>query len=109
MKLTILERITLAQILPTESSYVTLKIISELKMDLSFSEAEHKQYNIKEVPDADGKKGIITWDESAQLVVKEVVIGAKAKEIICDALKRLDKAGKINVQNSTLYEKFMMS
>lgn len=109
MKLTILERITLAQILPAESSYITLKIIDQLRQDLWFSEKELKEYNIKETPGVDGREGQITWDNKAQLAVTDIEIGAKAREVICEALKQLDEAGKINAQNSILYEKFMTS
>ena len=110
MKLTILERITLAQVLPRESNYVTLKIINELRMELGFSEKEIKTYGIKEVPGIDGQEGQIKWnDKYSKLATKEVAIGVVAREVICESFKRLDKAKKINAQNSTLYEKFMMS
>jgi len=105
MKLTILERITLAQVLPRESNYVTLKIINDLRMELGFSEKEIKTYGIEEVPDKDQ----IKWNNKYETATKEITVGAVAREVICESFKRLDKAKKINAQNSSLYEKFMMS
>jgi hypothetical protein len=99
MKLSILDRITLLGILPpTEGNYITFKILAQLKTDLSFSEIELKELNIHE---ADGR---IYWDKS---IDKEIEVGDKAKEIICDSLKKLDEAGKINEQNVSLYERFI--
>jgi hypothetical protein len=98
MKLNVLERITLLGLLPAESSYVTFKLILDLKGSLGFNEKDIKEFGIME------KDGRITWKNSAE---KDIEVGEKAKEIIHDALKKLDEQGKINEQNITLFEKFM--
>jgi hypothetical protein len=99
MKLNVLERVTLLGILPTEGSYITFKLLTNLKSELSFSEVELKEFDIKE---SDGR---IFWTKSED---KEIEIGDKAKEIIKEALKKLDEAGKINEGNASLYERFMI-
>ena len=98
MKLNVLERITLLQILPTEGSYITFKILIDLKAKLAFNEKEIKEFKIEE------KDGRVTWRKSEE---KEIVIGEKAGDIVVEALKKLDDAGKINDQNIVLYEKFI--
>jgi hypothetical protein len=98
MKFNVLDRVTLLGILPAEGNYLTYKIVSELKLKLSFSEDDIKNFNIRE---ADGK---ILWDGSED---KEIEIGDKAKEVIKESLIRLDKAGKINQYNAPLYERFV--
>jgi hypothetical protein len=98
MKLNVLERITLLQVLPTEGSYITFQILISLKKSLSFTEKEIKEFNINE------KEGRVTWKKSED---KEIEVGEKATDIIKTALEKLDKEGKINEQNITLYEKFI--
>ena len=98
MKLNVLERITLLQLLPTEGSYITFNILIDLKAKLAFNEKEIKEFKIEE------KDGRVTWRKSEE---KEIVIGEKANEIVVEALKKLDDAGKINDQNIVLYEKFI--
>lgn len=98
MKFSVLDRVTLLGILPAEGNYLTFKIVSDLKLKLSFSEADIKDFNIRE------SEGRIFWDKSED---KEIEIGDKAKEIIKESLKRLDEAGKINEHNAPLYERFI--
>ena len=94
------ERITLLQILPKEGSYLTIKILMDLKANLAFTEKE-----IKDCGMSDQKKNMtISWKKS---VDKDIEIGAKATEIICDVLKKIDEEGKVNEQNITLFEKFI--
>jgi hypothetical protein len=99
MKLHVGERIALMKILPKEGNYVTFKILIELKSALSFTEAEHKLYKMIE------KNGIISWGSSKE---KDINIGDKASEIICQALKVLDETGKIDANTFGLYEKFVV-
>ena len=100
MELNVLERIMLLAALPVEGNYLTFKILMELKATVSFNEEEIKEFDIKETG------GRITWDPK-KVKDKKFDFGMKANEIIGNALKKLDEAGKINEQNASLYEKFM--
>ena len=106
MKLGISERINLLGILPTESNYVTLKIVADLKLELSFSEDEIKENEIES--HKDGEKVFTIWNQQ-KAKDKDVSIGEKATDIIVDALKKLDGENKINDQTATLYEKFIIN
>ena len=97
MKLNVLERIMLMQILPNEGNYITFKMLTELKLALTFSEAEYKDYGITE----ENKQ--ITWKKDGQ---KEVEIGEKMTEVIKTALKKIDEDNKVNAQLFSLFEKF---
>ena len=100
MKFNVMERVTLLGILPpTEGSYLTYKILTNLKTDLSFSEKDHEDFGLRQ------QDGMILWDKSDD---KEVEVGDQAREIIKESLKKLDEAGKITPQNATLYERFML-
>jgi hypothetical protein len=98
MKLNVLERIMLMQILPNEGNYVTFKMLIELKSALTFSEKEYKDLGMAE------KDGQITWKK--QGTEKEIFIGDKMTEVIKAALKKLDDEGKVNLQFVSLFEKF---
>ena len=108
MKLSVLERIVLLNLLPRdpEDDYSTYKIITNLKMDLSFSEQEWKDFQIVEkVIEGETK---MFWDDSLERP-KDVEIGEKAWEIVSNGLKALDKQKKINGLNASLYERFVLT
>jgi len=98
MKLNVLERITLMQILPSEGSYATYKILTDLRVQLSFNEEEYKRFGMKEA------NAQITWQKSED---RDFIFGEKATSIVQDALKKLDEQGKITMQTSSLFEKFI--
>lgn len=98
MKLNVLERITLMQILPQEGTYASYKIFTDLRAQLSFNEEEYKRFGMHET------QGQITWQKSED---RDFLFGEKAISIIQESLKKLDEAGKITLQTSTLYEKFV--
>ena len=47
MELRIGERLILLGILPNEGNFITLKVVRKLQEELSFSEADFKEYDIK--------------------------------------------------------------
>lgn len=100
MKLSVIERITLMQILPKEGNYITFKILIELKSALSFNEKEIKEFGMTE------QDGLLHWKKS---VDKEIQIGEKATDIIVSALKDVEKKGLLNVQSFPLYERFILN
>ena len=100
MKLNVLERITALGILPEAGNFVTLKIVQNLQMALSLTEAEFKEYGIVQKDDQ------MTWNEKGR-EEKEIKIGEKATDILVEALKKLDKEKKLTNQHFSLYEKFV--
>ena len=103
MELTVLERISLLGILPKESNFVTMKIANDLKKNLSFSEEELKELELKE----DKETGFINWKQEAD-TGKEVPIGEKATDIIVEGLEKLDSDKKLTAQFMSVYEKFVV-
>lgn len=102
MKLGIVERIQLLNLLPAEGNVITLRIVNELRADLSFSEREVKASNIQ----TDAENGRVTWDDTANLL-KDVKIGDTARGLIKEALKKLDDEKKLNLAVLPVYERFM--
>ena len=100
MKLNVLDRLLLLNISPNEANFVTLKIVRDLRNELSFSEGEHKKYKFVE------DQGRVTWNPAAEQF-KEVHIGEKANDIVVEALEKLDKDKKLTLEHMSLFEKFI--
>jgi len=101
LKLSVFERINLLSILPKEGDFTTLKIIRQLREDLSFTEEEHKALQFEVFED-----GRITWNAKAAKD-KDIKIGKKAESIIREKLEELNKQKKLRDEHFTLYEKFV--
>jgi hypothetical protein len=99
MKLDVAERIRLLGILPEKGNLLTLKIVGELRDDLSFSEKEHKDFKIV------AKMDRITWADDAKK--KAVKIGDQAKELIVKTLKELDEKEELTLADVDLWDKFV--
>jgi len=100
MKLNLLERFLLMQLLPQKENFATLKIIHNLKMALSFSEEEVIQCEVK------SENGMTYWNDKG-LEEVEICIGNKAKDICIQALKDADKNKLLTEKHLSLYEKFI--
>ncbi len=101
MKLTILERVLLQQILPQEGNIVTLRIIRDLRKNLGFTEEEIKKCNIR----VDEEKQMTLWDDNEYAI--DIPIGEKAIDIIVESLKRKDSELILTEQHIPLYERFV--
>lgn len=104
MKLSVLERINLTEILPLESNFFTFKILTKLRTDLSLSEKEMKEIKLEQKQMGD--KIRLFWDDE-KAKEKDIVIGEQTLIIIKAALKRVDAEGKVNADNESLFDKFL--
>jgi len=103
MKLTVLERITLQNILPKEMNYVTLRIVADLRKALSFKADEIKALSLK---DKDGK---LTWNAEADGDGARIAISDPVVQLVRTQLFELDKDKKLTAEHLSLYEKFLAS
>jgi len=106
MKLTVHERLMIGNILPQEGDFVTLKVLRNLKMDLSFSEAETKKWSIVS---SDGRVDWRLFTDKNKPIDQEaeIEVGVKAKDIIVKALAELNEKKKLREEHLTLYERFI--
>jgi hypothetical protein len=101
VSLNLFERLTVMSLLPKESNFTTLKIINDLNMELAPTEEE---INLSELKvNNDGTVSAI-WGKVPE---KEFTLGEIAKKVIVDALKKLNKEDKLQMQYYTIYEKFV--
>ena len=100
MKLSVNERVTLLSMLPTRGDYVTLKVLSQLRLGLSFTEEEIKNWGI--VNDAANQR--VSWQIDGET---EIPIGEVATGIIVDSLRELDRGKNLPFEAMGVYEKFI--
>jgi hypothetical protein len=101
MRLTILDRVLLLQILPKEGNIGTMRIVHNLRMELAPSEEEVKKCNIREDPEKDQ----LLWDNNDYTA--EISIGEKANDVIVNALKRLNSELRLTEQLIPFFEIFV--
>ena len=99
MKLSVNDRLILLGVIPREGDFTTLKIVRNMRDELSFTEEEHKKLNFRQEGD------MTYWEEG--LEDKEVNFGEKATDIIVDAFKKLNDQKKLRIEHMELYEKFV--
>jgi len=100
MILNVSERLTLLGVLPQEGNFANMKILNDLRMNLSYTEAETKEWGIEN----DTEAQIISWEENGET---DIPIGEKATGIITDELRKLDRENKLTIQVMSIYEKFI--
>jgi hypothetical protein len=100
MKLSVKDRIVLLGILPATGDFLTLKIVRQLREELSFTEEETKILNLQN----DGQQ--VKWDAEAD-PMKDVQIGEKATDLIVASLKKLDEKKELTQETFELYEIFV--
>lgn len=100
MKLSIMDRLSLLNILPKESDVTTLRVVRKLQNDLSFSEEEHKLLNFRQEEDR------LLWDDAGD-IEKEIEIGERATDVIKLALRNLNEQGKLHIDALDIYDRFM--
>jgi hypothetical protein len=102
MKLGVLDRLTLLNVLPPEGDLLTIRIVHGLRQRLSFTEEEHAA--LKFTKSADGQQ--ILWKKEADKEV-DIEIGSKAEQIIRDRLNELSNQKKLTEMHISICEKFL--
>lgn len=105
MKLTILDRIIIMQILPAESDISTLRIVRDMKKKLGFSTEETEKFNIKNIVEPNTGRSSITWDAKAMTEEVDIKLVRVEREIIINAIDELDKKKKALEIHIDIYDK----
>lgn len=101
MQLDILERMLLLKALSTaEGDLTILRVVRDLQSELSFSEAEHKEFEFRHEGTA------IFWNQK-KASLKEVMIGPAGLEASLSMFKRLDEMKKLTLEYLPLYERLL--
>jgi hypothetical protein len=98
--LTVFERLTLLQVLPTQGSIVTLRVVQDLRQSLALSSEEIVSLDVHE------KEGKVFWRTEADHS-KAIEIGSVARSIIKDKLEELNAKQLLTMDHVPLYERFV--
>ena len=100
MKLSVLERLLVQNLLPEKGSYTNLKLMRVAREALSFDEAENKALKFVQ----DGEQ--LRWEDNT-VGDKEIKLGEVVTEMIKKELKALNDKEELKPAQFTLYEKFV--
>jgi len=103
VKLNLFERVVVMSLLPAEGSFLTLKIVRELQMELAPSEGEAALAGLEDLP-----TGGIRAENWVAVEEKEIIFGDIALGLVVDALKKLNDEEKLLNDHFTIYEKFVI-
>lgn len=98
-ELSVVERLQLLDILPSEGDVVTLRVIMDLRRELSFSEQEMADSGILQ----SGPQ--VTWKPDASS--KPIEIGPKALSLITQSIERMNAEKRLHISRLPLYERFV--
>lgn len=102
MKLNIVDRLVLMQILPQQGNAKTLKLVKEFHGFLGLSDEELKDFEVKQ----DAKTGRINWNVEKEKD-KEVEINKKINDLIVKSFERMNNEEKLPMEYLEVYEKFI--
>ena len=99
MELSVIERLLLLSLLPREGDITTVRIVADVRHDLSFSEDEYATLGMRI------ENGSAHWKTDRE-VPRVFTLGPKATAMIVDSLEKLNTSGKLTEQHLSLCEKF---
>jgi len=102
MKLTVIERIQISSLLPTEGSFVKLQTARNILTSIKFSEKEISLLEMKDV-----ENGQISWRTDKE-EIKEIDFSDNQKELIKSILVKLDQDEKLPNSLFDLYTTFVL-
>ena len=102
MKLSFMDRMLLFGILPEKGSLVTLKLVRELREELSPSLDEIKEMEISENPETHR----VVWNADKD-TGKEININSVTKDMIVKTLKSMDEKEELTAQHLSLCDLFL--
>jgi hypothetical protein len=100
MVLSVHDRLTLLQILPSIGDISTLRIFRDLGTELGFSEEEHKALALEQVGDA------INWEPTAAKD-KDVSLGVAASAALVKVFENLSEQETLTMPQLSLYERML--
>lgn len=105
IRLTVAERLALLNMLPKEGDIETIRIVHDLRKNLSFGEEEHAALKISR----DEQTGSVRWDAGVEkeLGPAEIPCGLAGLEVIRRALRDLNKRRAMREAYLPLWDRFV--
>ncbi len=106
IELNVPDRMLLLQLLPSVGSITIIRVVREIREELSFTHDEHKKYSIKHGKTADGKS-YVKWDDVSGYETKEVEINDVVADMLKHKLIELSKTNELDMSMIRFYEIFV--
>lgn len=106
MKLTLIERIHLRDLLPASGDYETMKIVSPLQDKLLPTQEESEKFEVKATPQ--GQSVHWEWNVDGRSYLADIEIDPIIQEIITTFLKDSNAMKTLTISLLSLYEKFIV-
>lgn len=103
MELTILSRITLTRLLPSEGDIPTMRLIKKLREKLSFTDKELKEFKIQKMSSPSGSK--IIWDPKMYNKTVDIKVVKEERQLLLEQFNELDKKKKVTETHLDIYDK----
>ncbi len=104
MKLFLVERMLLLELLPTEGDYAALKELRKTREMLGPTADEVKEFNVKQEAD-----GVVSWDPKANSVERDIPLSEWATTTFQEELRKRNTEKKLDNRTFSLYEKFIVA
>jgi len=108
MILEVYERMALLDLLPKEDNYAGMKSIRRAREVLGLTVEEAKELDYKTV-EKDGRLQVFLNPEKAMEAAKDIPLDEYVTNKIRTLLSDMEKKSKINDQNFSLFEKFVIT
>ncbi len=103
MEFSVVERLILLSVTPTEGSLTQLRLVRKFREELGFDDNEHKALGLR----ADGST--FHWDEAVEkgMGQKNIDVGAVIGNMVLKAFEQLDASSKLQMIHVDLFERFI--
>lgn len=102
LELSVADRLSILNLLPEKSDYVTLKIARDLENELSFSDEEIEEWGIVQ------ESTFVRWDKS-KAESKGIEIQEATRKMLEKPLIELEKSGSLPKSLLDLFEKIVIA
>ena len=102
MQLSVMDRLTLLNVLPQQGNIKTLRSLRKLREQLAFTEKENKDLEVVYNED----EGKIYWNMSKESPI-DVEVGEVMRELISGELLKIDAKNELTEAHIGLYEEFV--
>jgi hypothetical protein len=102
MMLSVLDRFALLSVLPKESDFLTMRLVSGLHGKVGFSPEEHGALKFSVNQD-----GTVTWDQGAASECEVALTDAEC-DLIAMSLRSKNDSRQLSLDHLSIYDKFVL-
>lgn len=106
MKLSVMERVVVLDLLPREGDFLTLKVLRELRESLALKEEEIKQFGVTSLLDESSGMINYKWEKNEEV---DIPMTEVKLNLIREQLRIIDRNKHLTENQYSVYEKFIIA